>query len=280
MPGSSPGMTSVFAGTPPISQRRPCARRNPYARPIVEGCSWTTFAQLCFPSPREAAGRNQGRGVAPRIPLSANALIDPPPPTPQSELRSSRPRHALTRADGGEKKTSSIFKQHIPSLRAKRSNPSSKRKCGLLRRFAPRNDERTYLAMTRGHTFAISRQHMSEFCKILCPSFQRAQGMPGAWCARSRACRVVNTRVSHHGHTGNTRHSPRNGFTTYFVLSPVIGLFCHRRLRSCLRKLDPSVEASGPHDFAVRYRAIRQRRTQRPPHPAPNVRDDREAPLL
>src|SRR5258707_127757 len=36
--------------------------------------------------------------------------------------------------------------------------------------------------------------------------------MPGARCARSRACSVVNTRVSHHGHTGITRHSPRNGF--------------------------------------------------------------------
>src|SRR3979409_1515528 len=35
--------------------------------------------------------------------------------------------------------------------------------------------------------------------------------MPGAQCARSRACSVVNTRVSHHGHTGITRHSPRNG---------------------------------------------------------------------
>src|SRR5258707_4484408 len=26
---------------------------------------------------------------------------------------------------------------------------------------------------------------------------------------------------SHHGHTGFTRHSPRNGFTAYFALSPV-----------------------------------------------------------
>ena len=33
-------------------------------------------------------------------------------------------------------------------------------------------------------------------------SDQRAQGMPGARCARSRAWCVVNTRVSHHGHTG------------------------------------------------------------------------------
>jgi hypothetical protein len=93
--------------------------------------------------------------------------------------------------------------------------------------------------------------------------------MPGAWCARSRACSVVNTRVSHHGHTGNARHSPRNGFTTYFVLSPVIGLYCHRRSASHPAKLDTSVEASGPHDFAVRFSAIRQRRTQRPSHPVP-----------
>jgi hypothetical protein len=49
--------------------------------------------------------------------------------------------------------------------------------------------------------------------------------MPGAQCARSRACSVESTRVSHHGHTGITQHSPRNGFTAYSVLSPVIGLF-------------------------------------------------------
>jgi hypothetical protein len=49
---------------------------------------------------------------------------------------------------------------------------------------------------------------------------QRAQGMPGARCARSRACSVVNTRVSHHGHTGFTRHSPRNGFNGLYRALP------------------------------------------------------------
>jgi hypothetical protein len=38
--------------------------------------------------------------------------------------------------------------------------------------------------------------------------------------------------------------------TVSFVLSPVTGLFCHRRPR--FRELDASVGASGPHDFAVR----------------------------
>jgi hypothetical protein len=62
---------------------------------------------------------------------------------------------------------------------------------------------------------------------------------------------------SHHGHAEIIRHSPRNGFTTYNVISPVIGLCCHRRLPNYFNKLDAGVEASEPHDFAVRLRAVR-----------------------
>ena len=93
--------------------------------------------------------------------------------------------------------------------------------------------------------------------------------MPGAQCTRSLVCEKTNTRVSHHGHTGFTRHSPHNGFTAYFALSPVTRLCCHRRLRiracphpvgpTCLRKLDASPGASEPHDFAVRFSAVRLR---------------------
>jgi hypothetical protein len=66
--------------------------------------------------------------------------------------------------------------------------------------------------------------------------------------------------------------------TVSSVLSPVIGLFCHRRFAKRLRNLNASVEASGPHDFAVRFCAIRQRhiRVHRIP---PRVRDDRDTPL-
>src|SRR5258707_8190188 len=71
--------------------------------------------------------------------------------------------------------------------------------------------------------------------------------------------------------------------TVSFVLSPVTMLGCHRRLR-VTRQLDASVGASGPHDFAVRISILRPALAcltlSRPPHPAPNVRDDREAPLL
>jgi hypothetical protein len=51
-------------------------------------------------------------------------------------------------------------------------------------------------------------------------------------------------------------------------------------MRKHCRQLDAGVEASGPHDFAVRIDARRLRASTRPSHPAPNVRDDREAPLL
>jgi hypothetical protein len=36
----------------------------------------------------------------------------------------------------------------------------------------------------------------------------------------------------------------------------------------------------GPHDFAVRDDITRQLISSRLPHPAPNVRDDRETPLF
>jgi hypothetical protein len=62
--------------------------------------------------------------------------------------------------------------------------------------------------------------------------------------------------------------------TAYFVLSPVTGLFCHRRYANDSAKLDTSVGASGPHDFAVRFSIVRphtfvyrHRRVHRIPHP-------------
>src|SRR5262245_28274334 len=43
--------------------------------------------------------------------------------------------------------------------------------------------------------------------------------------------------------------------------------------------VDTSVGVSGPYDFVVRIRITRQLMPIRPSHPAPNTRDDREAPL-
>jgi len=67
-----------------------------------------------------------------------------------------------------------------------------------------------------------------------------------------------------------TARSPRGpGF-----LAPVVP----EKLAS--QELSASVGAPGPHAFAVRDCAARLASLPRPPHPASNVRDDREAPLL
>ena len=103
--------------------------------------------------------------------------------------------------------------------------------------------------------------------------------MPGARCARSLACtsrkHASKSPRSHRNHPA----FPAQWFTAYFVLSPAIGLFCHRRSASNPAKLDASVEASGPHDFAVRLSAVRQKRIRVHRIP-PRVRDDREPPLM
>jgi hypothetical protein len=104
--------------------------------------------------------------------------------------------------------------------------------------------------------------------------------MPGAECARSLVCENKKAhKHSHHGHTGNARHSPRNGLAAYIALSPVTGLSCHRRLADTSAKLDASVGASGPHDFAVRGISALVFGAARVHRIPPRVRDDREPPL-
>jgi hypothetical protein len=103
--------------------------------------------------------------------------------------------------------------------------------------------------------------------------------MPGARCTRSRACSVGSTRVSHHGYTGSPGIPARDGVNGFLRALPGDRALLSPSLRNTSAKLDTSVEASGPHDFAVRLSAIRQRRIRI--HRIPfRVRDDREPPLL
>jgi hypothetical protein len=71
------------------------------------------------------------------------------------------------------------------------------------------------------------------------------------------SCAMCTKRCAHE-HTGSAeaiRHSRRNGFTAYSALSPVIG-FLATVIGGTYRQLDASTEASGPHVFAVRFRAV------------------------
>jgi hypothetical protein len=79
--------------------------------------------------------------------------------------------------------------------------------------------------------------------------------MPGAKCARSLACEMKKHTSVVTTVTPETPGIPRAMvLTVSFVLSPVTGLSCHRRLADTSAKLDASVGASGPHDFAVRLK--------------------------
>src|SRR5438270_13888267 len=103
------------------------------------------------------------------------------------------------------------------------------------------------------HTCAISRR-VPEFCFSSChPKHQRAQGMPGAQCARSLACKIKKHTSIVTTVTPGSPGIPRAMvLTVSFVLFPVTGLVCHRRQRKYFRQLDASGGASEPHDFAVR----------------------------
>ena len=118
---------------------------------------------------------------------------------------------------------------------------------------------------------ALSQRDAPELCKLLSLQKQRAQGKPGARCTRGLACKNVQKT-----HTSIQVQRRQSGLpcamvlTVSFALSLVTGLVCHHRLRSHLRKLDASVGASGPHDFAVRISALSSKAplASIAPHPA------------
>ena len=86
---------------------------------------------------------------------------------------------------------------------------------------------------------------------------------------------------SHHRFAETIRPSLRNGFNGFLRALPGDrALLPPSSRRMNPANLSASVGAPGPHDLAVRESAARLAPLPRPSHPAPNVRDDREPPLL
>ena len=102
-------------------------------------------------------------------------------------------------------------------------------------------------------------------------ALENKEGAGNAGCAlhpRSRVQCAQGVRTRAYRAAESIRHSLRNGFTAYNVLSLVIG-FLATIIGGTDRQLDASTGASGPHDFTVRSRAVRYRHYQRPPRPVP-----------
>ena len=116
--------------------------------------------------------------------------------------------------------------EHRHCERSEAIHRATRKKAGLLR--CARNDGEMRLL-----------DLAAAFARVLGLTFRpphQGAGNAGRPMRPIAACAEVvelSTRVSQVT-PANTRHSPRNGFTAYVVLSPVIGLFCHRRLRKLL----------------------------------------------
>jgi hypothetical protein len=141
--------------------------------------------------------------------------------------------------------------------------------------------DRSLLAMTSRHSFAISPHVWREVWpgrSALCIRGRRECRTLGASAA---ACGVVeSTRVSHHGHAANVRHSPRNGFNGFLralpgdraLLPPSSAKMAPANLTPASGRQDHTTSPSASGTLvsgAVSVHRI-------PPH----VRDDRETPLL
>ena len=139
---------------------------------------------------------------------------------------------------------------------------------------APRNDGPAIgfnCQTASGHGFALSRREAPELCVDGRPQREQ-EGAGKAGCAlhpRSRAQLAHRKRTRAYRFSGNTPAFPAQWF--YGLLRALPGeraLLPPSSPRSfASRKLDASVAASGPHDFAVRDPCVRLSQATRPPHP-------------
>ena len=130
------------------------------------------------------------------------------------------------------------------------------------------------------HVFARGMQATFRPLKLRGRREDRVRAAPAVSCAN---CTKKRTRA--YRFSGNTPAFPAQWF--YGLLRALLGdrLCCHRRLAGLTAKLDASIGAPEPHDFAVRNCTVRPRAharpaPSRPPRPLPNVRDDHDPPLL
>ena len=135
-------------------------------------------------------------------------------------------------------------------------------KSGLLRRFAPRNDVKSRYdsAFPRRDAPEVLPEPFAQ--KIRGRRECRASNAPAA----SRAERKKRTSVVTTVTPEITRHSPRNGFTAYTVLSPATNSCCHRHRR--IKGSSNPVEldfASASLTPATGARTTRLHRTQKAP---------------
>ena len=151
-------------------------------------------------------------------------------------------------------------------------------------RFALRNDgdcSASIFQTTSGYESAFSRHDVARGLHPFRPSLEK-EGAGKAGCAlhpRSRVQIAQKKRTRAYRSSGDIPAFPARWFTAYFELSPVTGLFCHRRFAEMTpQNLAP---ASGRQDHTTSPSALAcARRSQaiRVHRIPPRVRDDAQRP--
>jgi hypothetical protein len=138
-----------------------------------------------------------------------------------------------------------------------------------------------------GTTVSILTARFSpELCKFVAPSEQRAQGRPGADCARElRVQRVVRRRTRSNRYSQDSPAFPAQWLYGLYVLSPVSGVVCHRRKVGLTTRLTPRSRrqnhTTSPYALGVFVGPARADLTpQASIATRATFRDDREAPLM
>ena len=118
---------------------------------------------------------------------------------------------------------------------------------------------------TPSHSRGACRPRFAVYCRP-----RKEEGAGKAGCAlhpRSRVQNCTKKRTRAYRSSGGIPAFPARWFTAYTYSPRRSGFACHRRRRNYFRRLDANLEASGPHDFAVRSNCARQSQLSRPPHP-------------
>src|SRR5438067_12537736 len=132
--------------------------------------------------------------------------------------------------------------------------------------------------MTGRQAFSSSRHGFARALRIRWPSRTRGRRESRVPTAPAVSCAKLHI-VGAHEHTGSAetaRPSPRNGFTAYFELSPVSGLFCHRHLaKNFPQGLAPATRrqdhTTSPYALAFSSGVKKRLTPKRPSHPRPNA---------
>ncbi len=133
--------------------------------------------------------------------------------------------------------------------------------------------------MTTEYDFAFSRRIASEFVFETLPSQIRGCREDRVRAAPAVSCAVCAQKRAHEhtGSAGASRPSLRNGFTAYFVLSPVNGSFATVIMRILPHHLTPAPRRQD-HTTSPYAWAAHVSRSSRVHRISPHVRDDGQRP--